>query len=144
MPDRVSLGLDLRATELSDQSYVQALDWVAYEARNTETEDGRRYFTNTLITEVAAFLGFQYFRPLTRMCYYLPAARTGVMDSYLAVVGSLIDQTSHSTFPRTVSHPSLTGIVSDFLVRLTSLDEVRRVDPDGNLTKNIERKHTRR
>ena len=139
MPDRVSLGLDSRATELSDQSYAQALDWVAYEARNTETEDQRRYFTNSLITEVAAFLGFQYFRPLTRMCHYLPAARTGVMDSYLAVVGSLIDQTSQSTFPRTVSHPSLTGIVSDFLVRLTSLDEVRWVDPSGNLTKNIEK-----
>ena len=46
---------------------------------------------------------------------------------------------SQSVFPRTESHPALTGVMSDFLVRLTTLGEVRRVDPDGNLSENIER-----
>ena len=139
IPDHVTLRLDPSTIGVSDRALAQALTWVASEARKAETENRRQYFINSLINEVAAVIGYQYFMPLTRMGYYLPAARTGVMDSYKAVVGSLIHQMSQSTFPRTESHPTLTGVMSDFLVRLTTLGEVRRSEPDKILSENIER-----
>ena len=53
--------------------------------------------------------------------FYLPAARTGIMQSHQAIVGALIKRTPFAGL-ETVSVPTLSGIVSDFLQEIISMD----------------------
>lgn len=53
--------------------------------------------------------------------FYLPAARTGIMQSHQAIVGALIKRTPFAGL-ETVSVPTLSGIVSDFLQEIVSMD----------------------
>lgn len=53
--------------------------------------------------------------------FYLPAARTGLMQSHLAISSSLIQRASH-TNPEASSSPTLSGIISDFLQEIISVD----------------------
>ena len=59
------------------------------------------------------------FRSHLSLCFYLPAARTGIMQSYRAIAGSLIQQATYTSFELI---PTLSGIVSDFLRGFISLD----------------------
>ena len=53
--------------------------------------------------------------------FYLPAARTGIMQSHQAIVGALIKRTPFAGL-EAVSVPTLSGIVSDFLQEIISMD----------------------
>ena len=55
---------------------------------------------------------------------YLPAARTGIMQSYRAIMGSLVRRTP-LTGSETGPGPILIGIVSDFLHGIISMDATR-------------------
>lgn len=62
----------------------------------------------------------------TEPCY-LPAARTGIMQSHQAIVGALVRRaTSAGLEP--VSVPTLSGIVSDFLHEIILMDTSRLLD----------------
>ena len=139
VPESKHLRFDSGKINWSHRSIEQGLAWLSRQVRNADGEDRRQRFVSLLVNELAVALGTHVFDPLTRLGYYLPAARTGIMDSYLAVVGSLIHQTSQPGVRQDASLPTLSGNLSDFLLRLTSLSDLHRVDLDGDLAGNIER-----
>ncbi|QMU56408.1 MAG: AAA family ATPase [Candidatus Mycalebacterium zealandia] len=53
--------------------------------------------------------------------YYLPAARTGIMQSHQAIVGALLKRATLAGL-EPVSVPTLTGILSDFLYEIILMD----------------------
>ena len=58
---------------------------------------------------------------------YLPAARTGIMQSYRAIAGSLVQRTTQASFEPI---PTLSGVVSDFLVTILFLNTTGVSDSD--------------
>lgn len=65
--------------------------------------------------------------------FYLPAARTGIMQSHRAIVGALIQRTPFGGL-EDVSIPTLSGIVSDFLREIISMDTSQK---GGNIISKI-------
>ena len=53
--------------------------------------------------------------------FYLPAARTGIMQSQRAIAGALVQQANFAE-TETFSVPTLSGIVSDFLQEIIAMD----------------------
>ncbi len=66
--------------------------------------------------------------PRGRECLYLPAARTGIMQSYLAITSALIQGTSFTRL-KGFSDPTLSGIISDFLKEIALMDTDKIPDP---------------
>lgn len=62
------------------------------------------------------------YHPLNKMARYLPADRAGVMHSYRVAVSSLIERAAFPDFPSFQAPPGLSGVIADFLRRLTELD----------------------
>ena len=50
--------------------------------------------------------------------HYLPAARSGIMQSYRAITGSLITRSARGTLDSISGTPTLSGIVADFMHRI--------------------------
>ena len=61
--------------------------------------------------------------------FYLPAARTGIMQSSRAIAGALIQRATQARL-QTVSVPTLSGILSDFLQHITFMDTTGSPDPN--------------
>ena len=61
--------------------------------------------------------------------FYLPAARTGIMQSHRAIAGALVQRSSFAGI-EDFSVPTLSGIVSDFLKEIIIMDTRRRPDKD--------------
>ena len=73
-----------------------------------------RDITAQLIAETASHL----LGPLSHDAYYLPAARTGIMQAHQIVVSSLIRQAPTAGLRRSPQLPTLSGVLSDFLNEL--------------------------
>ena len=72
--------------------------------------------------------------------FYLPAARTGIMQSHQAIVGALVKRTPFAGL-EAVSVPTLSGIVSDFLQEIISMDTNQREENViSKIADNIEEK----
>ena len=61
--------------------------------------------------------------------FYLPAARTGIMQSHRAIAGALVERASLAGI-KDVSVPTLSGIVSDFLKEIIMMDATKKPDKD--------------
>ena len=71
---------------------------------------------------------------------YLPAARTGIMQSHQAIVGALIKRTPFAGL-EAVSVPALSGIVSDFLQEIISMETSQEEKtPISMIADNMEKK----
>ena len=67
---------------------------------------------------------FKYMlQPIQRNAYYLPAARTGIMDAHRVVVSALLQGASKGGSRPSTHVPALPGIMSDFLDQLYNLRE---------------------
>ncbi|MCS1410272.1 MAG: hypothetical protein M2R45_03464 [Verrucomicrobia subdivision 3 bacterium] len=60
--------------------------------------------------------------------FYLPAARTGIMQSHRAIAGALVQRATFAGIEN-FSVPTLSGIVSDFLEELILIDTSKIPDP---------------
>jgi len=74
-------------------------------------------FISTLCYELAG----NVFTMHTPKPFYLPAARTGAMQSHRAIAGALVQRAPHAGL-ETVSVPTLSGIVSDFLEQIILME----------------------
>ena len=70
--------------------------------------------------------------PLSRVAHYLPASRTGIMQAYRTVVGSLISRASRSGQQLDL-WPELSGVMTDFLEQLIEIRHVPEQDINQNL-----------
>ena len=72
--------------------------------------------------------------------FYLPAARTGIMQSHRAIAGALVRRSTFAGL-ETFSVPTLSGIVSDFLEEIILMDtnEVDEVDEVAEVADEMEK-----
>ena len=82
--------------------------------------------SQSLIQDVAAYVGAAIVSPLSRPAHYLPADRTGVMHAHQVVVASMISSAPRAGLRPNVPLPNLSGVLSDFLVQLLSLGNADR------------------
>ena len=64
---------------------------------------------------------------LANRAYYLPADRTWIMHSHRSIVNGLISSASTAGLSPGTNIPALSGVLSDFLRELISIDEVARI-----------------
>ncbi len=104
--------LEIKNVSLPFRSYL-------YFRNNEPPEIRKQLFLASVLGEMtddplSLYLDFQ------KGAFYLPAARTGIMQSHQAIVGALLKQTPFAGLAD-VSVPTLSGILADFLQELTSM-----------------------
>ena len=77
-------------------------------------------------------------RPLTRIAYYLPADRTGVMHSHQVVVSTLIQSATTAGLRPSTNVPMLSGVLADFLNDLIGMSQ-SRPQPSEMLARALEK-----
>ena len=85
---------------------------------DTSRETRSQIFFSRVLSELIDYSNYLSYKAES---FYLPAARTGIMQSHQAIVGALIKRAPFVGF-ETVSVPTLSGIVSDFLQEIISMD----------------------
>jgi len=58
-----------------------------------------------------------------RNCYYLPAARSGIMHSHRVISTSLVKRTKRAGFEPLPEVPTMSGVVADFIERIILYEE---------------------
>ena len=72
--------------------------------------------------------------------FYLPAARTGIMQSHQAIAAALVNRAPLAGL-EPVSVPTLSGIVSDFLQEIITMDtSPKEANPISNIADEMEEK----
>ncbi len=66
--------------------------------------------------------------PINRNAFYLPADRTGAMQSHKSVVRALIESAPFRTSSLTAGSPLFSGVLGDFLSELIGLNPIRTGD----------------
>ena len=87
----------------------------------SETKAPQSIIVQTLARDLAGAVGSTMMIPLSKSAHYLPADRTGVMHAHQVVVASMISSAPIAGLRNNISLPSLSGVLSDFLIRLLSL-----------------------
>ena len=68
---------------------------------------------------IEAFFDELFFTPLQRAdAYYLPAARSGIMESHRVIASSLVARSTRGGLERFPELPTLSGVMADFMERL--------------------------
>ncbi|HEX2416668.1 MAG TPA: AAA family ATPase [Micromonosporaceae bacterium] len=73
------------------------------------------------VTRLAHMLASAFFSGFLGETQYLPAARSGLMQSHKVLAGSLVRHAAHRD-PPDLNAPAVTGIVADFLAKMIELD----------------------
>ena len=66
----------------------------------------------------------------TGKIHYLPAARSGIMQSYRVIAGSLIVRSTRGTIDHIPGIPTLSGVIADFMQRIVLYSAENRVPRD--------------
>ena len=78
------------------------------------TADGR--INEETIVPKRFFEHFPWFSQLTeQQCYYLPAARSGIMQSHRVIASSLITRSTRAGIEHFAEVPTLSGVIADFM-----------------------------
>ena len=77
---------------------------------------------NTFIGTLAGSIFPSLVAPLHLPAYYLPADRTGIMHSHMAVTSALIRNAPMAGLRQPSPTPLLSGVLADFLEQLINLD----------------------
>ena len=72
---------------------------------------------------------FRFIMPVSAASYYLPAARSSLMETHGVIVSSLIDLATPDGLKRSPENAMLSGMIADFLKQTINYDE-RRVSSD--------------
>ncbi len=90
--------------------------------------DGGRMPIDMQIEILFSAMSDQILRPYRRSeSFYLPAGRTGIMQSHRAIVGALVQRATYAGL-EDVSVPTLGGVLADFLQKIIQIDTGRRKD----------------
>ena len=73
------------------------------------------------LSKVADDIFKSLLRPLYRNAYYLPAGRTGFMQSHLVVLSTLVQNASTAGIRASANIPMLSGVLGDFLSQLIGM-----------------------
>ena len=85
--------------------------------------DEKIWALSHLLSELVGLVVESILNPLNRVAHYLPADRTGVMHAHRVAVGSLIARAPYAELQRDGPLPLLSGVLADFLRRLSELGE---------------------
>lgn len=66
-------------------------------------------------------------------CYYLPATRSGMIQSYRIIASSLISHTTKAGLEQLPEIPTLSGVVADFMQKLILYDEKKNPNAEMQL-----------
>ena len=89
--------------------------------------------------ELSSLLSSRIFHKFHLSSFYLPAARTGVMQSHRAIAGALVRRASYGGL-ETVSIPTLSGVLADFLEKLIQVNRETTEDTDiASIAADMER-----
>ena len=91
-------------------------------------KDAPNEFKREVFLELLLNMVFN-FSHRTAESLYLPAARTGIMQSHRAIAGALV-QRATSAGLEPLSVPTLSGVLSDFIEEIILMDTTREADPD--------------
>ena len=106
-----------------------------------ERNTSQSFVFQTLASDLAGAVGSTMVIPLSKSAHYLPADRTGVMHAHQVVVASMISSSPFAGLRNNISLPSLSGVLSDFLLQLLSLgndESLNREARGTDLSTNIE------
>jgi predicted ATPase len=90
-----------------------------------EDGDPSRSVFGDALTELHYRLSNELFRDFSTFTYYLPAARSGVMQSHRLLASSVIRSAALAGI-EPMEVPRMTGVVSDFLAQLIDVDQGRQ------------------
>ena len=62
--------------------------------------------------------------------YYLPAARSGIMQSHRIIASSLVTRTTRVGLERFPEVPTLSGVIADFMEKIILYDEEERSETE--------------
>ncbi len=62
-------------------------------------------------------------RPIEGSRYYLPAARSGIMQSHRIIASSLVKQTTRAGMERSSELPTMSGVIADFMEKIILYQE---------------------
>lgn len=78
-----------------------------------------------LVGEVAEYIIGIAFSSLSRPCYYLPAARSGILQGHRALAAGLVRMAPYAGI-KPMEVPGFSGVVADFISGILTLSERRR------------------
>ena len=134
-------AMSLRASQETSEMKIKRLDSAdehifkeTFRYLSRRQEMSSTYAAEIFLTGIAEEL-FYYSDYLNHRAesFYLPAARTGIMQSHRAITGSLVQQAASSVKIKNFSTPALSGIVSSFL------EEIIHMDTKGPADHNVEK-----
>ena len=114
-----------------------------YRSLPSEGNTSKSWLFQMLVSELAGAVGSTMVAPLSKSAHYLPADRTGIMHAHQVVVASMISSAPTAGLRNNISVPSLSGVLSDFLLRLLSLgndESQRRQTRLNDMGANIEKR----
>lgn len=103
---------ELKKFTVSGARFRHYVKYFLTKSQQDENFFQREEFIGTLCYELAE----NVFSINTPKPFYLPAARTGIMQSHRAMAGALVQRAPHVELEPV--HPTLSGIVSDFLEQI--------------------------
>ncbi len=68
---------------------------------------------------------FRFFRQISAKSYYLPAARSSIMETHGVITSSLVDLATPGGLERSSGNATFSGIIADFLKQIISYEEGR-------------------
>ena len=66
---------------------------------------------------------FRFFRQISAKSYYLPAARSSIMETHGVITSSLVDLATPGGLERSSGNATFSGIIADFLKQIISYEE---------------------
>ena len=89
-----------------------------------DSRDGQTHAATGLLEILSRSVATRIVSPLTRTAYYLPANRSGIMQSHQLAVQGLIAQASRRVLSADAASPGLSGVLADFLGKLVALGDL--------------------
>jgi len=83
-----------------------------------------RLFLNELINVILDFGSSYIFQKISRPCYYLPAARSGILQGHKALAASMVKKIAYIGI-ESIEIPKFSGVVSDFISTIIDLPAER-------------------
>ena len=66
---------------------------------------------------------FRFITQVSAKSYYLPAARSGIMETHQTITSSLVESATRTGLERAPESATLTGMIADFLKQIINYDE---------------------
>ena len=123
---------ELIGIETAPLAYVEEMSHVNLRPLAGKAHESQ-YGVAVLLDELLASL----LAPLTRSAFYLPASRTGIMNTHQALVSALIRDAARAGIESTPRVGRLAGVIADFLDQLVRMSSGRhwrrRTSPSAEL-----------